>query len=118
MWRRRVADRAMGGGDVGLQVAEDDVDPAEADGNHAMSNRPTTVSILATSDTSASTLYGLFDVLNSVGVGWQTFVTGKPVEPQFDVRIVAASSTRCSTRRPGTLTTAQAVTDRRSLTPT
>jgi transcriptional regulator GlxA family with amidase domain len=55
-----------------------------------MSKPPTTVSILATSDTSASTLYGLFDVLNSVGVGWQTFVTGKPVEPQFDVRIVAA----------------------------
>ncbi len=55
-----------------------------------MSKRPTTVSILATSDTSASTLYGLFDVLNSVGVGWQTFVTGKPIEPQFDVRIVAA----------------------------
>ncbi len=55
-----------------------------------MSKRPTTVSILATTDTSASTLYGLFDVLNSVGVGWQTFVTGKRVEPQFDVRIVAA----------------------------
>jgi transcriptional regulator GlxA family with amidase domain len=55
-----------------------------------MSKRPTTVSILATSDTSASTLYGLFDVLSSVGIGWQTFVTGKPVEPQFDVRLVAA----------------------------
>ncbi|MDP9129090.1 MAG: DJ-1/PfpI family protein, partial [Candidatus Binatota bacterium] len=55
-----------------------------------MSKRPTTVSILATTDTSASTLYGLFDVLNSVGVGWQTFVTGQRVEPQFDVRIVAA----------------------------
>ena len=55
-----------------------------------MSKRPTTVSILATTDTSASTLYGLFDVLNSVGVGWQTFVTGKGAEPQFDVRIVAA----------------------------
>jgi transcriptional regulator GlxA family with amidase domain len=53
-------------------------------------HRPTTVSILATPDTSASTLYGLFDVLNSVGVGWQTFVTGMSVEPQFDVRIVAA----------------------------
>lgn len=55
-----------------------------------MSKRPTTVSILATSDTSPSTLYGLFDVLNSVGVGWQKFVTGKPIDPQFDVRIVAA----------------------------
>lgn len=54
-----------------------------------MSKRPTTVSILATTDTSPSTLFGLYDVLNSVGIGWEENVTGKPVDPQFDVRIVA-----------------------------
>ena len=55
-----------------------------------MSKRPITVSILATPDTSASTLYGLFDVLTWLGTGWGVFVTGKPAEPRFDVRIVAA----------------------------
>ncbi len=53
------------------------------------SKRPITVSILATPDTSPSTLFGLFDVLSSVGIAWETFVTGKPNQPQFDVRIVA-----------------------------
>ena len=52
--------------------------------------RPITVSILATPDTSPSTLFGLFDVLSTVGIGWEKFVTGRSVEPQFDVRIVAA----------------------------
>jgi transcriptional regulator GlxA family with amidase domain len=36
-------------------------------------------------------LFGLFDVLSSVGVGWESFVIGAPEEPLFDVKIVAAT---------------------------
>ena len=53
--------------------------------------RPVTIRILANADTSPSTLFGLFDVLSSVGIGWETLITGKPVDPQFDVRIVGAT---------------------------
>ena len=53
--------------------------------------RPITVSILATPESSPSTLFGLLDVLNSVGAAWENYVTGQPIEPQFDVRIVAAT---------------------------
>ncbi len=61
-------------------------------------HQPITVSILATPDTSPSTLYGLSDLFSSVGIGWETFVTGKPEAPRFDVRIVAATDEpfRCS----------------------
>jgi len=56
-----------------------------------MSTRqPITINILATVDTSPSTLFGLYDVLSSVGIAWENFVSGKPEEPLFDVRIVAA----------------------------
>ncbi len=51
--------------------------------------RPITISILATPDTSPSTLFGLYDVLSSVGIGWEAFVAGTPEAPRFDVRIVA-----------------------------
>ena len=55
-----------------------------------MSNQhPRTISILATSDTSSSTLFGLYDVLSTVGLGWEQFVSGEATSPQFDVRIVA-----------------------------
>jgi transcriptional regulator GlxA family with amidase domain len=35
-------------------------------------------------------LFGLYDVLGSVGIAWEKFVSGKPGKPVFDVRIVAA----------------------------
>jgi len=54
--------------------------------------QPIKLDILATVDTSPSTLYGLYDVLSSVGVCWEEFVCGKPGAPVFDVRIVAAST--------------------------
>lgn len=54
--------------------------------------QPKKVSILATPDTSPSVLFGLYDVLSSVGVGWQTFVSGENIAPQFDVRIVAVEN--------------------------
>ena len=47
------------------------------------------VSILATPDTSPSTLFGLYDVLSSVGVGWETFISNEAANPVFDVQIVA-----------------------------
>lgn len=52
--------------------------------------QPITINILATVDTSPSTLFGLYDVLSSVGVAWENFITGSPGKPKFDVRIVAA----------------------------
>ena len=55
-----------------------------------MEKKTTTISILATPDTTASNLYGLFDVFNSVGFGWENIVLEKPADPKFDVRIVAA----------------------------
>ncbi len=60
--------------------------------------RPISVSILATPDTSPSTLFGWSDLFSSVGIGWESYVTGKPEAPRFDVRIVAATGDpfRCS----------------------
>jgi hypothetical protein len=52
-------------------------------------SRPIKVSILATPDSTASTLFGLFDVLSTVGIGWEKFVTWESVSPKFEVRIVA-----------------------------
>ena len=51
--------------------------------------QPIKISILGTPDTSPSTLFGLFDVLSSVGVGWETFVSDELPAPRFDVQIVA-----------------------------
>ena len=47
------------------------------------------VGILATPDTSASTLFGFYDVLNTVGLGWEAFVSREESSPRFDVQIVA-----------------------------
>ena len=54
------------------------------------SERPISVSLFASEMTSASGLFGLYDVLSSVGVGWEAFVTGEPGLPRFKVRIIAA----------------------------
>jgi transcriptional regulator GlxA family with amidase domain len=51
----------------------------------------TSLEILALPNTTASGLYGLCDVLSSVGVVWETFVSGRPAAALFDVRVVAAS---------------------------
>src|SRR5262245_56917029 len=40
--------------------------------------------------TSASGLFGLYDVLSSVGVGWEAFVTGEPQVPRFGFQILSA----------------------------
>jgi transcriptional regulator GlxA family with amidase domain len=59
---------------------------------------PHKISILATPDSSLSTLFGLFEVLSTVGTAWEGLVTGQPTQPKFDVRIVASISKpfRCS----------------------
>lgn len=54
-----------------------------------MTKAPVNVCILATEGTSLSTLFGLSDVLGSVGSAWEVFVSGAPGDPLFDVRIVA-----------------------------
>ena len=50
---------------------------------------PISVDLLVSESTSASSLFGLYDVLASVGVGWETYVTGEPHTPRFSVRIVS-----------------------------
>jgi transcriptional regulator GlxA family with amidase domain len=50
---------------------------------------PILVDLLVSKGTSASSLFGLYDVLASVGVGWETYVTGEPHTPRFSVRIVS-----------------------------
>lgn len=54
--------------------------------------QPVKVSILATPDTLPSTLFGLHDVLSSVGVGWEVFISGENASPRFDVKIVAVTN--------------------------
>jgi transcriptional regulator GlxA family with amidase domain len=51
------------------------------------------VALLAVPANSASGLFGMRDVLNSVGVGWETYVTGSAPAPSFRVSIVGARRT-------------------------
>jgi transcriptional regulator GlxA family with amidase domain len=57
-----------------------------------MSNsaRAISVDLLVSKSSTVSNLYGLYDILASVGVGWETYVTGEPQTPRFTVRIVSA----------------------------
>lgn len=50
---------------------------------------PINVSLLATPDTTPSTLFGLFDIFSSVGIGWETFISGEPPAAVFNVKIVS-----------------------------
>lgn len=54
-------------------------------------DRPLIV-LLASPETSPAVLYGLFDVLTSVGSGYMEMITGVPGEDVLDVKIVAASN--------------------------
>lgn len=55
-------------------------------------DHPINVAMIAVPPNSASGLYGMRDVLNSVGIGWETYITGGSVAPRFQVYIVAAST--------------------------
>lgn len=52
------------------------------------------IALLAAPETSASVLYGLFDVLASVGAVYSDMTVGAPGEALLDVRIVSASGKR------------------------
>src|SRR5262245_33066891 len=72
------------------------------------------VALLATSETSPSVLYGLYDVLLSVGTVYADMTTGQPEQALLDVKIVAADGKpfrcfgnvlvepHCSTEETGT----------------
>jgi len=65
--------------------------------------------------TSASGLFGLYDILCSVGVGWEAFVTGEPQVPRFSVQIISETvdTFRCAS---GVLVTPDARLDEVSKT--
>lgn len=50
------------------------------------------VCLLASKETSPSVLYGLYDVLSSVGAIYSEMTTGAPSEPLLDVKIMAATA--------------------------
>ena len=50
------------------------------------------VCLLAAAETSPSVLYGLFDVLSTVGAIYPEMTTGEPGEPLLDVKVVAATA--------------------------
>ncbi|MFT6559735.1 GlxA family transcriptional regulator [Sneathiella sp.] len=49
---------------------------------------PTSILIMATQHTSASSLFGLFDTLNAAGKDWEMLVSGEDELPVFDVKLV------------------------------
>jgi transcriptional regulator GlxA family with amidase domain len=56
-----------------------------------MTSSPVKTSVLAFPETAGWMLYGMYDVLNTVGALWPELTTGEPGEPRFEVRIVAAT---------------------------
>lgn len=55
-------------------------------------NRRTTIALLATHSATASTLYGVYDLLASAGRDWDLIVNGKPGQSLFDLYVVAADT--------------------------
>jgi len=53
-------------------------------------NERPVIALLATTETSASVLYGLYDVLLSVGAVYLDMVAGKPGRELLDIRIISA----------------------------
>jgi transcriptional regulator GlxA family with amidase domain len=60
---------------------------------------PVAIQMLVSKNTTASGLYGLSDVLSSVGIVWESLVSGQPADARFEIRIVAADPQpfRCAT---------------------
>ena len=56
------------------------------------SNRLPRIALLAAPETSAAVLYGLYDVLGSVGLAWPDVTSATPGDRLLDVRIVAATA--------------------------
>lgn len=55
---------------------------------------PLSVALLAMPETTASTIYGLFDVFSSVGRDWAYVMNGVPGEPWMKPAVVAATADR------------------------
>ncbi len=51
-----------------------------------MTANPVRASVLAFPETAGWMLYGMYDVLNSVGAVWPELTTGRPGEPGMEVR--------------------------------
>ena len=54
-------------------------------------SKPISVLLLTPPHVSASSLFGLYDTLMAAGRDWETFVTGEPEAPIFDVQLVGPS---------------------------
>jgi transcriptional regulator GlxA family with amidase domain len=52
--------------------------------------RPGSVAILAFAEASASVIYGFYDLFHAAGRDWGYIVDGRPGQPRFDARVVAA----------------------------
>ena len=72
-----------------LRVKKDTIVPDMTDGPQQAERRPIML-LLAAPETSASILYGLFDVLTTVGSIFPELVKGAPERALLDVRIVSA----------------------------
>lgn len=48
--------------------------------------------LLATGETSASSLFGLYDTLSGAGQAWEVFVTGESPSPVFNVNIISGDN--------------------------
>jgi transcriptional regulator GlxA family with amidase domain len=66
-------------------------DTPQANNMPASSKRPLRLHLLTFPQTSPLVLYGLLDVFSTVGVIYPEISCGKPGEPLFDVKVVAAS---------------------------
>lgn len=55
-------------------------------------NRILRVALVAIPRSTASSLFGIRDTLNSVGVGWETFVSSEQPTPRFEVSFVGATT--------------------------
>lgn len=70
--------------------------PADDDGGRGDSppvDRPLSVGLVAAPEATASTLYGMYDILFSVGRDWECLVEGRPGRGRLAPRIVAAEAT-------------------------
>src|SRR5262245_49189514 len=50
------------------------------------------VALVATPSSAASSLFGFRDTLTSVGVAWETYVTGETAAPRFEVSFVGTTT--------------------------
>ncbi len=74
-------------GDIGNQT-----DKKVTEGVFTMAQRPIDVVVLATPVSTASTIYGMYDIFRSAGRDWSMVTGGAPGPESIHTRVVAASS--------------------------